>query len=67
MVVGFTVTINHFQGGISREFSVDVNRVYTHHQDQCILKERPASGGRSWMWHRLRSTGLCKASLRYGG
>src|ERR1700685_2701751 len=27
----------------------------------------PVSDGRSWMWRRLRSASLCRASLRYGG
>ncbi len=34
---------------------------------QCIMKERPASEGRSRMRRRLRSAALCWASLRYGG
>ena len=31
---------------------------------QCIMKERPASEGRSWMWRHLRSAALSRASLR---
>jgi len=34
---------------------------------QCIMKERPTSGGRSRMRRRLRCAALCRASLRYGG
>jgi hypothetical protein len=34
---------------------------------QCIMKERPASEGRSRMRRRLRCATLCRASLRYGG
>ncbi len=34
---------------------------------QCIMKERPASEGRSRMRRRLRCAALCRASLRYGG
>src|SRR5450759_4236178 len=36
---------------------------------QCIMKERPASEGGSWMWRRLRCAALrcAGASLRYGG
>jgi hypothetical protein len=29
-------------------------------RDQCIMRERPASEGRSRMEHRLRSTALCR-------
>ena len=36
-------------------------------QGQCIMKKRPASGGRSRMERRLRCAALCRASLRYGG
>src|SRR3979409_267423 len=36
-------------------------------QGQCIMKERPVSEGRSWVWRRLRCAALCRGSLRYGG
>ena len=37
-----------------------------HGKDQCIMKERPASEGRGWLWGAASAT-LCGASLRYGG
>jgi hypothetical protein len=43
------------------------SRRFAPEPGQCIMKERPASEGRSRMWCRLRSAALCRASLRYGG
>jgi len=31
------------------------------------MKERPFSESRSWMWRRLRSAALCRASVCCGG
>jgi hypothetical protein len=36
-------------------------------RSQCIMRERPASEGRSRMRRCLRSAALCRAPLRYGG
>src|ERR1022692_328783 len=34
-------------------------------QSQCIMKTRPASEGRSWMWRRLRSATAAREELQW--